>query len=176
MKIRFYKILLFSIVAITGCKTNQSIISSEYINLFPVGKNGKWGYANKNGELTIDYKFEKVTFFKGGRAAAKLNGKFGFINKDGEFFKKPKYDSIGYFNNERANVIERGKRFTIDRNGKKLKEGIIISTEGNPFENAKPLDYFESKSGKFVLNKKDFENEKRLDPTANFEISDFTFQ
>ncbi|MCB9309409.1 MAG: WG repeat-containing protein [Lewinellaceae bacterium] len=151
-------------------------VTNEYVNYFPIGKNGKWGYANEDGDLTIEYNFEKVTFFKGDRAAAKLDGKFGFINKEGEFFKKPKFDSIGYFTNERANVIKRGKQFAIDRSGKKLKEGITISTEGNPFENAKPLDYFELKGGKFVLNNKEFENAKRLDPTANFEISDFTFE
>ena len=71
--------------------------------LTPIGKNGKWGYANEDGDLTIEYNFEKVTFFKGDRAAAKLDGKFGFINKEGRNFQKPKFDSIGYFTNERAN-------------------------------------------------------------------------
>ena len=166
MKIRLLKILLLSIIVITSCKTNKNTISVEDVNLFPIGKNGKWGYANENGEMAIDYKFDNVTFFKGDRAAAKSNGKYGFIDKNGEYFKKPTFDSIGYFTREKANVVRRGKGLTIDRNGKKLKEGIIISTGGNSMVNAKPLDYFELKDDKYVLNNKNFENERRLDPSA----------
>lgn len=167
--------LLISIITFSSCHTNKDYFSNEKVNYFPVGKNGKWGYTDANGDLTIDYKFESVTFFSGDRAAVKLNGKYGFINKHGEFIGKPKYDTIGYFTATRANVTKRGKRLTIDRKGKKLKEGIIISTGGNAMPNANPLDYFEVIDNKYLLNKKDFENEQRLDPVAELGIMDFTF-
>ena len=176
MNLGIYVKLLFAFILIWSCKTNKEACANHNANLFPIGKNGKWGYANENGDLVINYKFEKVTFFKGERAAAKLKGKFGFINKDGEFFSKPKFDSIGYFNDKKANVIKKGKRLTIDKNGKKLNEGIVISTERNTMGNAKLSDYFELIEGKYKLNTKNFENEKRLDPAANFEIVDFTFE
>jgi hypothetical protein len=175
MKSKFLKTLFLSLVILASCKTNKNTVTNEYVNLFPIGKNGKWGYANEDGNQVIDYKFEKVSFYRGGRAAAKLNGKFGFINMDGAFIEKPKYDSIGYFTAHEASVVKKGKVIAIDRNGKKLKEGFIIATEGNAMENAEPLDYFDLQGGRYVLNKKDFKNEQRLDPKAELDMWDFTF-
>lgn len=176
MILRILKAVFITIAVLTSCNTTKDVILNKQENLFPIGKNGKWGYVNEIGDLKIGYKFDKVTFFSGERAAAKIDGKYGFINKNGIFFKKPRFDSIGYFTNSKAIVIRKGKRLTIDINGKKLKEGIINSTGSKPFENAKPIDYFESKDGKYVLNNKDFENEKRLKPSADFGIGDFTFE
>ncbi len=169
------KILFISIVAIASCKTSKNTFSNEYIKLYPIGKNDKWGYVNEQGDLLIDYKFDKVTFYHGDRAAAKYRGKFGFINRNGEFIGKPEFDSIGYFTNQIANVTKGGKKLSIDRNGKKLDEGIIIANEGPGKLNSNPLDYFQVIDKQYVLNEKEFANEQRLDPISNFEISDFTF-
>jgi len=148
------------------------------VELYPIAKNGHWGYANQEGNLAIDYKFEEVTFFTGGRAATKLNGKFGFINKTGEFEINPKYDSIGYFNYDKANVTKNGKSYTINRKGKIQKEGILIISCGTGMEktNSNPNDYFIFKNEKHQLIENEFKQQKRLDPTANYSIADFTFE
>jgi len=159
-----------------GCKTQQKVYPIKQVKLYPISKNGLWGYADEKGELEIPYQFEKVTFYSGDRASVKLDGKFGFINGDGEYLIKPKYDSIGYFNHTEAIVTKNGENSTINRKGKKLNKGISIGRCGAGIEYASnPNDFFDKVGNKFILNNSDFENQRRLDPTAKFEIDDFTF-
>ncbi len=174
MKHKEFAILL--IVILFGCKTNDNLYPIENGKLYPIGKNGIWGFANEDGKVEIPYQFEKVTFFNGGRASVKQGGKFGFINKKGKYLIKTKYDSIGYFSHEKANVVKKGKKLTIDRDGNKLNEGILITTCGTGIEYASdPNEFFEKVDNKYILNKKDFENHRRLDTTADFKLSDFIF-
>lgn len=148
----------------------------KQVNLYPISENGLWGYANEEGQLIIPFQFENVTLFTGDRASVKQNGKYGFINGIGEYLIKPKYDSIEYFDYTEAIVTKNGKKFTINRKGKKLNKGIIIERCGTGIEYAsKPNDIFDKVDDKWLLNSKDFENQRRLDPTANYKISDFTF-
>jgi hypothetical protein len=159
-----------------GCKTQQNVYPIKQVKLYPISENDLWGYADEDGELEIQYQFEEVTFFSGDRASVKLGGKYGFINKEGEFLIKPKYDSIGYFDHTEAIVTENGKNSTINRKGKNLNKGIMISKCGYGIEYASnPKDIFDKIGNKYILNKRHFQNQRRLDPTAKFEISDFTF-
>lgn len=169
---------LFIIIAIMliGCKTQKGLNPIGKVELYPIGKNGLWGYANEYGEVEIPYQFDSVSFFHVDRASVKKDGKFRFINRFGEYQIKQKYDSIGYFDYYKANVVKNGKKLTIDRNGKKLDEGIIIGRCGTGIEYASnPNDIFQKINNKYILNKKEFENQKRLDPTANYKLSNFTF-
>ncbi len=53
--------------------------------LFSKMKDGKWGFVDKDGNMIIEAKYDKVTEFnKYGFAAVKQNGKWGSINKDGK--------------------------------------------------------------------------------------------
>ena len=159
-----------------GCKTQQKAYSIKQVKLYPISENGLWGYANEDGELEIPYQFEKVTFFSGDRASVKFDGKYGFINGEGEYLIKPKYDSIGYFDRTEAIVTKNGKNKTIDRKGKNLNKGIMIGRCGNGIQYASnPNDIFDKVGNRYILNNSDFEKQRRFDPTANFEISDFTF-
>ncbi len=159
-----------------GCKTQHNVYPIEQVKLYPISINGLWGYADEEGELEIPYQYEKVTFYNGDRASVKLDGKFGFINGDGEYLIRPKYDSIGYFNHSEAIVTIDGENSTINRKGKKINKGIMIGRCGNGIEYAfDPNDIFDKVGNKYILNNSDFENQRRLDPKAKFEISDFTF-
>ena len=170
-----FVLIIFSVVFF-GCKTQQNVYPIKQVKLYPIAKNGFWGYADNEGELKIPYQFEKVTFFSGDRASVKFNGKYGFVNGVGEYLIKPKYDSIGYFNHTEAIVVKKGKNFTINRKGKKLNKGIMISLCGNGIQYASnPNDYFEKVGNKYILNNREFDNQRRLDPTTRFEIDDFTF-
>lgn len=150
--------------------------SIKQVNLYPISENGFWGYADEDGQIIIPFQFENVTFFTGDRASVKQDGKYGFINGKGDYLIKPKYDSIEYFNHVEAIVIKNGEKSTINRKGKKLNKGIVIGICGTGIEYAsKPSDFFDKVGNKWILNSKGFENQRRLDPTAEYEISDFTF-
>jgi hypothetical protein len=51
--------------------------------MVPVRQGEKWGYLNTEGKLAIPCKYDDVTPFNGGYAAAKTNGKFVILNKMG---------------------------------------------------------------------------------------------
>jgi hypothetical protein len=45
----------------------------------------------------IEPKFEDLSYFKNGYAAAKLDGKWGFIDITGEFIVKPIFDDVDQY-------------------------------------------------------------------------------
>jgi len=49
----------------------------------PVKQNEKWGYLNTTGKLAIPAKYDKVTPFNSGYAAAQRDGKFFVLDKNG---------------------------------------------------------------------------------------------
>lgn len=168
--------IIITLILLVGCKTQRNLYPFKQVNLYPISENGLWGYADEEGQLIIPFQFENVTFFAGDRASVKQDGKYGFINGKGEYLIKPKYDSIGYFNQTEAIVTKNEKKSTINREGKKLNKGIIIGICGTGIEYAsKPNDIFDKVGNKWILNTKGFENQRRFDPSAKYEISDFTF-
>lgn len=65
--------------------------------LFTKENNGKWGFVDKNGNMIVDYRYDKATEFNEyGYAAVQLNGKWGSIDEQGKEVQKPIYE----FNNE----------------------------------------------------------------------------
>ena len=64
--------------------------------LFTNVQNNRWGFVDKNGNIIVDYKYEKATEFnKYGFAAVKKNGKWGAINEKGEEVVEPKFEING---------------------------------------------------------------------------------
>ena len=60
--------------------------------LFAKNENGKWGFANKNGDTVVEAKYDRVTEFNEyGFAGVKLNGKWGVLNSKGEEILAPTY-------------------------------------------------------------------------------------
>ncbi len=57
--------------------------------LIPVGKDGKWGFADKTGKIIIALKYDNAGFI-GGLPLVSLNGKTFFLGKDGTEFYIPK--------------------------------------------------------------------------------------
>ena len=61
--------------------------------LFASKKGYKWGFLDKNGNIVVDYKYDKVTEFnKYGFAAVKLGEKWGAINDNGKEVIAPTYE------------------------------------------------------------------------------------
>lgn len=62
-------------------------------NLFAKEENGKYGFADKNGNIKVECIYESVTEFnKYGFAGVKQNGKWGIINNEGIVIKDPVYE------------------------------------------------------------------------------------
>lgn len=172
-------VLILSITLLAlACGTPKQSTTIESDNLYPIGKNELWGFANENGELSIDFKFENIAFFKHRRAAVKQEGKYGLINPQGEFELMPEYDSIPYFDLDKAFVIKVGRHYWVDKNGNEIihKNGIQVNGKGRiPTEASKVLNYFYQEENNYLLNTLDLTTQQKLNPSANLLISDFTF-
>ncbi len=149
---------------------------NELLKIYPIGKNGLWGYADKNGEVVIDYQFEAVNFFCAGLAGAKKEGKYGFINRLGAYEIKPQFDSVDIFTPNTARVYKNNKSYRIDRKGKKTKQDYFGSGScGAPSNFSDPMDYFKKTGNQYELLESELKHLQRLDPAANLTNSDFTF-
>ena len=61
-------------------------------SLFAKKENDKWGFANKNGNIVVEAKYDKVTEFNEyGFAGVRLDGKWGVVNSKGEEVLAPTY-------------------------------------------------------------------------------------
>ncbi|MGN1297390.1 MAG: WG repeat-containing protein [Clostridia bacterium] len=74
----------------------QELRNTEvYLNnvLFAMQENGKWGFADKEGNIVVEAKYDKVTEFNEyGFAAVKKDGKWGAISRDGKEVIEPSYE------------------------------------------------------------------------------------
>ena len=60
--------------------------------LFAKKENDKWGFVNKNGNIVVEAKYDKVTEFNEyGFAGVRLDGKWGVVNSAGEEVLAPTY-------------------------------------------------------------------------------------
>lgn len=85
--------------------------------LFPIVKDGKWGFINRAGVECIKPKFRDVGRFADSLAPARLNGTWGYINPKGEFVIPPKYDYATDFTEGYAGVWMAGKPTFINEKG-----------------------------------------------------------
>ena len=54
---------------------------------------GKWGFADRSGDIKVECKYDMVTEFNEyGFAGIKIDGKWGSINIKGEIIQEPKYE------------------------------------------------------------------------------------
>lgn len=61
-------------------------------NLYSSQKNGKWGFIDKEGNVIIDFIYDRtIEFNKEGFAGIKLENKWGIIDKEGNIILEPKY-------------------------------------------------------------------------------------
>ncbi|MBN2663554.1 MAG: WG repeat-containing protein [Bacteroidales bacterium] len=119
-------------------------------------KNGKFGFINKNGDLVIDYKFNRAKDFSGGlaqvRVGSRTDGKYGYINRSGEFVTKM-YDEISDFDNGIAIVKLNSKYSVIDTSGYEIAQWydkIESFSEGFALvKNADKYTFINSKGGQF---------------------------
>ncbi|MFK8104192.1 MAG: WG repeat-containing protein [Saprospiraceae bacterium] len=122
MKTNFISFLL--IVTLTSCITTKDVeqLSRSQVRLYPIGINGKWGFADKTGATVILPTYQKVSFFHRGLAVVQHNDKFGYLRADGNWHIRPKYDSATSFVSNCASVTKNNKSYLINQRGRKAGE------------------------------------------------------
>lgn len=93
-----------------GNVMQQTIHQALYFNEHHIGlmrnKNFKYGLINKQGEIVLPHKYERLGLYSEGLFAAKENGLWGFIDEKGNYIIPPKYeDDRFYFPNEMRNGL-----------------------------------------------------------------------
>lgn len=81
---------------------------------------GKWGYMDANGRITVEPRFEQAGTMHEGLGAVKINGKTGFIDNSGNVVIKAQFDHACGFRNGKAEVSAGGETFYIDHLGARV--------------------------------------------------------
>lgn len=95
-------------------------------NLFPVQKNGKYGFIDIKGTMVVPCQYIWASEMRNGVAIVQLGEKYGLIDKKGKYKIKPQYENLQYenFNNGLATFKKDGLEGAVERNGK-----VIIPNE-----------------------------------------------
>ncbi len=101
--------------------------------LFPVQKDGKWGYIDRDGRNVIAPKFERAERFSEGLAAVVLEGRHGYIDAAGAMAVLPEQEPAGpvhrRFRDGLAAVRSKSGIGFIDRSGKLVIPARFSSAE-----------------------------------------------
>src|SRR5258708_10520530 len=65
--------------------------------LFPVAKDGRFGFINRAGRIAIPLQFDSVNDFHEGLALVTSNGKMMFIDTTGKIILTPQFDIVNNF-------------------------------------------------------------------------------
>lgn len=125
-----------------------SLVIDKYdLDLFPIKKGGKFGYATEDGKVIIPCKWMDAKAFSEGYAVVMdENGMYGYIGKYGDIVIQCEWEDAKPFKDGFAEVMdENGEWYSIDSFGKIYREGLAISVG----ENGKYG--FINKKGKLVI-------------------------
>src|ERR1017187_3295603 len=92
--------------------------SQNGLHLFPVVKNGKFGYINEAGLIAIAPQFLWASRFSEGRASVFVCHKYGYIDESGKTVIPAKFDAADTFSENLAAAEVEGKFGYIDRSGR----------------------------------------------------------
>lgn len=103
----------------------------EASRLFPIEKDGRWGFIDAGGRVVVAPRFESAAGFSEGLARVTLSGRTAFVNESGEVAFTPQFESAGDFAEGLAYVevgwktnphigltTEMGKWGYVDRSGR----------------------------------------------------------
>ncbi len=93
----------------------------QYPNaLYPIEKNGKWGYMNRATKIIIQPQYENVEDFFEGRAKIQKNGKYGYIDSTGKEIILAQFEKAENFFEGFAKIKKNEKYGFIDKTGKEI--------------------------------------------------------
>ncbi len=130
------KLLFVSLIMVCGLSPlfAQSK-NGSIVHMFPILKDGKWGFIDKQGDVVIAPTFALVGKLSEGLISARFGsssgGKDGYVNAKGEIVIPPEFDGSGDFSCGLASIITGDKYGYINRKGK-----IVVKPQfeqGNAF-------------------------------------------
>ncbi len=100
---------------------DQCLLKYETSSLF--------GFADDEGTIIMQPKYEDVQYFSDELAAVKKDGKWGFIDKEENTVIDFRYDKVGFFFMDRAVACIQNKWGVIDRQGNEMVPFTYDSTK-----------------------------------------------
>ncbi len=92
--------LLF-LAAYLACSTASAVAQSSpaqnTVPLFPIIKDGRWGYINRSGTISIPPQFDAAWKFSEGLAKVKIGDRFAYINPEGKIVLRAPFALTGDF-------------------------------------------------------------------------------
>ena len=67
---------------------------------------GKWGFVNVDGEITVKCKYEDAQSFQNGYAAVCVDGKWGYIDEDGNMVIDPVFIEATHFSSQGTAAVK----------------------------------------------------------------------
>ena len=104
----FVCVWFFSVIG-----SGQTTKSSKM--LLPVLQDGKWGYIDRTGKISIRPQFDDAGDFSEELARVKIGEKWGYIDKTGHIIIEPRFDDARDFSEQRACVMLKNAS-TFERN------------------------------------------------------------
>ena len=123
----------------------QEVAFSE--GLCGVMKDGKWGYIDTGGHLTIPAQFDSAGPFVDGLARVQLGKQYGFIDKTGHYAVNPELDLAGDFHEGLAAVQSEGKWGFVDHAGSFVIKPRFSAASVSGFSNGLAAVCADSKCG-----------------------------
>jgi hypothetical protein len=91
-------------------------------SLFPIMKDGKYGFIDVQGDIVIAPMYHYASDFHEGVAAVRRDGYYGYIDTAGAFISEEKFDYAERFINGTARVYIQERPYYINRKGELLFE------------------------------------------------------
>ena len=121
------------LVAVAVLAMSLAVRAESPPPLFPVHKDGKWGYIDRSGRIVIPPRFESAQRFSEGLASVALDGRRGYIDATGELVLVPEQEPAGPIHRQFAGglaAVRVGKGIGfIDRAGKLVIPARFMSAE-----------------------------------------------
>jgi hypothetical protein len=88
---------------------------------------GKFGYADTNGRIFVDYRFDDGSTYREGLVRVRVGKKWGFLDRSGNWIVQPTFSQAMNFSEGVACVCSNGIWIFIDKAGKPAVPGVFHS-------------------------------------------------
>ncbi|WP_139796242.1 WG repeat-containing protein [Sporomusa malonica] len=132
-----YRVLLILILIsslVTVCIASPAVwedVLPFSEGMAPVKVNGKWGFIEKNGYITIAPRYDDVRQFSEGLAAVKFGNYWGYIDKSGQWVIEPAYLDGGKYDKDLTMQFENGLAEVYAKRSENNYSKVFIDKKGN---------------------------------------------
>lgn len=109
--------LTFNLAYAQCYQPNVELVSNHNTGLSILKFNGKYGYYDFSGLVTMKPQYGGAKDFSDGLAAVRFESKWGFINTSGDIVIPTIFEEVESFRNGTATVVIEGKKYQIDKAG-----------------------------------------------------------